>query len=249
MSQTVRRAMSIIECISERPSSIGDVAELLGVHKSTALRLLQSLEPGFARRLEDGRWTVGVQLIAIAQRALDSIDVRAVAHPYLQRLSALAGQTVHLGQLIGDDVVYVDKVDGQGQVRMYSRIGRTASMHASGVAKAIVAFLEEPLLETVLEGIDFQRYTPTTVTPLPEFRRELSAIRDRGWATDDGEFEEFINCVAAPVRNSDGTVRAAVSIAAPKMMASLTDLEQLVPELLTTTLAISGELGWQGAGT
>ena len=141
MSQTVRRAMSIIECISERPSSIGDVADLLGVHKSTALRLLQTLEPGFARRLEDGRWTVGVQLIAIAQRALDSIDVRAVAHPYLQRLSALAGQTVHLGQLIGDDVVYVDKVEGQGQVRMYSRIGRTASMHASGVAKAIVAFL------------------------------------------------------------------------------------------------------------
>lgn len=249
MSQTVRRAMSIIECISERPSSIGDVADLLGVHKSTALRLLQSLEPGFARRLEDGRWTVGVQLIAIAQRALDSIDVRAVAHPYLQRLSALAGQTVHLGQLIGDDVVYVDKVEGQGQVRMYSRIGRTASMHASGVAKAIVAFLEEPLLETVLERIDFQRYTPTTVTPLPEFRREITAIRDRGWATDDGEFEEFINCVAAPVRNSDGTVRAAVSIAAPKMMASLTDLERLVPELLTTTLAISGELGWHGAGT
>ncbi|HKC27916.1 MAG TPA: IclR family transcriptional regulator C-terminal domain-containing protein, partial [Jatrophihabitans sp.] len=135
-----------------------------------------------------------------------------------------------------------------GAVRMYSRIGRVASMHASGVAKAIVAFLEQPLLDAILTGIEFERYTKSTVTPLPAFRRELTKIATRGWATDDGEFEEFINCVAAPVRSSDGKVRNSVSIAAPKMVASLSDLEPLVPQLLETTQAISRDLGWHGGG-
>ncbi|HKC26834.1 MAG TPA: IclR family transcriptional regulator, partial [Jatrophihabitans sp.] len=160
MSQTVNRAIAIIGFVSEQPRALGDVGDRLGVHKSTALRLLQTLEQsGFVRRQDDGRWTIGVELIATAQRALDSIDIRAVAHPHLQQLSGLAGQTVHLGQLIGREVVYIDKVDGQGAVRMYSRIGRVASMHASGVAKAIVAFLEQPLLDAILTGIEFERYT------------------------------------------------------------------------------------------
>jgi DNA-binding IclR family transcriptional regulator len=247
MSQTVHRAINIIGFVSEEPRTLSQVGEHLGVHKSTALRLLQTLEQsGFVRHRDDGRWTIGVELIATAQRALDSIDIRAVAHPHLQRLSSLAGQTVHLGQLIGREVVYIDKVDGQGEVRMYSRIGRVASTHASGVSKAIVAFLEPPLIDEILGGIEFARYTKTTVTPLPAFRRELSRIAARGWATDNGEFEEFINCIAAPVRSSDGKVRNAVSIAAPKMVASLTDLEPLVPQLLETTRAISRDLGWHG---
>ena len=248
MSQTVSRAISIVGFIADRARSIGEVSDHLGVHKSTALRLLQTLEQsGFARRQDNGRWTVGVQLIRIAQQALDSIDIRAVARPHLHRLSGLAGHTVHLGQLIGDEVVYVDKVDGQGQVRMYSYIGRSASMHASGVAKAIVAFLEEPLLGEVLERIDFQRYTATTITPLPKFRRELAAIADRGWASDDGEFEEFINCIAAPIHRGDGKVRSALSIAAPKMVASLDELELLLPDLLAAAHDISLDLGWHGA--
>lgn len=248
MSQTVDRAIAIIGFVAENPRTLGEVAEHFVVHKSTALRLLQTLErSGFARRQHDGRWTIGMELIATAQRALDSIDIRAVARPHLQKLSSLAGQTVHLGQLIGPEVVYVDKVDGQGQVRMYSRIGRIASMHASGIAKAIVAFLEPPLFERILDGITFERYTRTTVTPLTAFRRELSKITERGWSTDDGEFEELINCIAAPVHSGDGKVRNAVSIAAPKMVASLNDLENLVPELLQTADAISRDLGWHGA--
>jgi DNA-binding IclR family transcriptional regulator len=247
VSQTVSRAISVIGLIADEARSIGEVAEHLQVHKSTALRLLQTLEQsGFARRQEDGLWTVGVRLIGIAQQALDSIDIRAVARAHLQRLSGRAGHTVHLGQLIGDEVVYVDKVEGRGQVRMYSRIGISASMHASGLAKAIVAFLDEPLLSEVLGRIDFQRYTANTIAPLSAFRSELAAIAERGWASDNGEFEEFINCIAAPIHGSDGKVSAALSVTAPKMVAPLDELEVFVPDLLAATRDISRDLGWDG---
>jgi DNA-binding IclR family transcriptional regulator len=220
MSQTVERAVAIIEQISDRPASLGEVAERLGVHKSTALRLLQTLErAGFARRGDGGRYTVGTRLIGIATKALDSIDLR------------------------DGDIVYIDKYEGRSAVRMYSRIGKTASRHASGVGKTILA--HQP--DAALSRIDYTRHTAKTLVTPESLRRELAAIRDRGYATDDGEFEDVINCVAAPIRSGDGQVRSAISISAPKMVTPLEDLELLVPDLLGTARAISRDYGWSAS--
>lgn len=247
MSQTVERAIAIIEMIAESPRSLGEVSVRLGVHKSTALRLLQTLEAaGFARRRDDGRWLVGTQLIGIAQQALDSLDVRTVAAPHLRRLGELCGHTVHLAQLIDHRVIYVDKVEGRDRVRMYSRIGKQVATHASGIGKAILASVEEPLQSEVIAGLDFQAHTKTTITSRESFQTELARIRTRGWATDDGEFEDFISCVAAPVRGSDGRVRAGISITTLQVVASVTQLERLVPALLETADGISRENGWAG---
>ncbi len=247
MSQTVKRAIEIVELLSESPASLGEVADRLGVHKSTALRLLQTLETGgFARRGDDGRWLVGIRLIGIGQQALASLDVRTVAAPHLRRLGELCGHTVHLAQLIDHEVTYIDKVEGRDRVRMYSRIGKQVATHASGIGKAILAFVEEPLQSEVIEGLEFQKYTKTTITSPERFRDELALIRSRGWATDDGEFEDYIACIAAPVRGADGRVRAGVSVTTLQALASVTQLERLVPDLLKTADSISHEGGWAG---
>ena len=97
MSQTVSRAISIMKFIAPQPRSLGEVADHLGVHKSTALRLLQTLdEGGFARQLADGRYTVGFAIIPLAEHALDQIDVRSIAHAHLQRLAAQELSLIHL---------------------------------------------------------------------------------------------------------------------------------------------------------
>lgn len=247
MSQTVARAIAIVEFLAEGPRSLGDVAQHVGVHKSTALRLLQTLETArFARRSDEGMWLVGIGLIGIAQHALDSLDVRTVAAPHLRRLEKLCGHTVHLAQLVDDAVVYVDKADGHGSVRMHSRIGKKAEMHASGIGKAILAFIEEPLREEIISGLTLQQYTATTITTPEGFRRELQDIRERGWARDRGEFEGFVNCIAAPIRGSDGRVRVGLSIATLHVLSPLEELEHLVPELLDTADAISRGYGWPG---
>jgi DNA-binding IclR family transcriptional regulator len=247
VSQTVARAVAIIEQISERPASLAEVAERLGVHRSTALRLLQTLErAGFARRTDGGRYTVGTRLIGIATKALDSLDLRDVARPHLSRLNQACGHTIHLASLLDGDIVYIDKYEGSSSVRMYSRIGKTASPHASGVGKAILAWLGQTQLDTILGGLTFTRYTAHTLASEASLRAELAAIRERGWAADDGEFEDIINCVAAPIRSGDGQVRSAVSISAPKMVTPLAELELLVPDLLETARAISRDYGWSG---
>lgn len=244
MSQTVERALTIVKFLVDGPRALGAVSEHLGVHKSTALRLLQTLEAGgFARRSEGGGWLVGTDLFEIANHAFDSLDIRAAAAPHLRRLEKLSGHTVHLAQYVDGAVVYIDKADGHGSVRMHSRIGKEVEIHASGIGKAILAFMEEPLRHEMLSVLTLQEYTATTITTWEGFERELQDILERGWARDRGEFEGFVNCIAAPIRSYDGNVRAGLSIAALKEISPLKELEHLVPELLETADAISRAYG------
>lgn len=246
MSQTVTRAMSILRFIGDQPRSLGEVAEHLGVHKSTALRLLQTLEQGGFARVSAGRYAVGFAVLVLAQRTMEQIDARAVAHPHLKRLAEQEGHTVHLAQLIDEEIVYVDKVEGTGTVAMGSRIGLTAEGHTAGVAKVILAHLPEDERRTYVDRLELTRYTPTTITTPDALHRELDLIRERGWAEDDGEKEDYINCVALPIRDAHGDVRLGMSVTALRAKAPLADLRERLPEFRRVADTISSHLGWRG---
>jgi DNA-binding IclR family transcriptional regulator len=244
MSQTVQRAIAILEFVSEAPRSLGEVAEHLDVHKSTALRLLQTLvDGGLVRRGEDGAYGVGYRLAGLAQVALDQFDLRAIAHPHLVALGKLTRHTVHFAALEDDRIVYVDKIDPVGAVRLYSQIGKPVRLHTAGAGKAVLAFLPADREAALLRDHEFERFTDTTITSAAAFQQELAEIRERGWAIDNGEFEDFVNCIAVPVRGATGAVFAAVSVTALKAQADLTDLQRLLPDLRHTADTISKELG------
>jgi DNA-binding IclR family transcriptional regulator len=243
MSQTIERAISIIEFVSSPPRSLNEVAAHLDVHRSTALRQIQTLEEsGFLLRRSDGRIAIGPRLIAVAQKALDGLDLRQVASPYLRRLQEKVGHTVHLAQLIGDEIIYIDKVDGVASVRMYSQVGRRVTPHASGVGKAILAQLSPERRQTLLGNTEWVAHTPNTHTSMDTLSADLDRIKERGWGIDDCEFEDFVNCLAAPVRNSTGDTIGAISITSIRVVANLKELGAFLPELLETTAAINNEL-------
>lgn len=247
MSQTVERAIEIVRFTAGQPRSLAEVAELLGVHKSTALRLLQTLEEGgFTRRLPDGRHGAGFALISLAQSALEQMDLRTIARPHLERLNDRIGHTVHLAQIFGDDIVYVDKVEGSGVVAMGSRIGRTVDLHTSGVAKVILAYLPEAKRNEFLRRIDFVPYTTTTILTAGALRHELDLTRQRGWAEDDGEKEEYINCIAFPIFDASRQVVAGISVTALRAALPLERLREGAAEFRSVAWDISRELGWEG---
>lgn len=249
MSQTVDRALSLLGQIALEPQSLGMLADHIDVSKSTALRLAQSLErAGFVWKRADGRYTLGSRVLTLASKSLESFDVRDIARPYLSRLNQMCGHTVHLASLIDCDAIYIDKYDGRSSIRMYSRIGKTVSLYASGVGKVILAYQEEPRVTELIAQIDFQRYTSETITNEHALRRELEAIRDRGFGFDKGEREDTIHCIAAPIRAADGSVNSAVSISVPKMLISFKDLKHLLPDLIHAADAVSRDFGWTGSG-
>ncbi|KPI13524.1 transcriptional regulator, IclR family [Actinobacteria bacterium OV450] len=242
MSQSVERALRILPLLARGPAGLGEVAAELGVHKSTALRLLRTLHAhGFVYRQPDGRYRLGAQLFALAAEAVESLDVRSVAHPHLVELNRLTGHTVHLALHQDDEVVYIDKVESRYPVRMYSRIGRPVPLTVAAVAKLLLADLPEDERRSLAERIDYPRYTARSTPDAQAFLRELDLVREQGWATDLGGHEESVNCLGAPVHGPDGRVAAALSVTAPSVVVTAEGLLELLPVVLSTAHAISRE--------
>ncbi|MEU3246492.1 IclR family transcriptional regulator [Streptomyces sp. NPDC006875] len=240
MSQTVDRALSILPLLAEGPADLGQVADRLGVHKSTALRLLRTLhEHGLVHRQSDQRYRLGARLFALAQEAVENLDIREIAHPHLVRLNEQCGHTVHLAVYEDDEVLYIDKVESRYPVRMYSRIGKPVAITVAAVAKLLLADLPEAERRALTDKLDYPLYTARSAPNAAAFRKELATVREQGWATDLGGHEESINCVAAPVRGADGRVSAAMSVSAPNVVVTAEELLTLLPLVRRTADAIS----------
>ncbi|MGK5631189.1 IclR family transcriptional regulator [Streptomyces sp. URMC 123] len=242
MSQTVDRALTILPLLAAGPANLEQVATRLGVHKSTALRLLRTLdEHGLVYRQRDQRYRLGARLFALAQEAVENLDIREIAHPHLVALNEKCGHTVHLAVQEDNEVLYIDKVESRYPVRMYSRIGKPVAITVAAVAKVLLADLPEPERRAVAERLDYPRYTPRSTPDASAFLAELAAVREQGWATDFGGHEESINCVGAPIRGTEGRAVAACSVSAPNVVVSADDLLALLPLVRRTADAISRE--------
>ncbi|MEV7028109.1 helix-turn-helix domain-containing protein, partial [Kitasatospora sp. NPDC093558] len=169
MSQSVDRALTLLGSLGDGPVTLEQAAGSIGVHKSTALRLLRTLEEhGFAQRQPDRRYRLGGRLLSLAHRALEEIDVRQVAAPYLAALNARCGLTVQLAVLQDGEVLYVDELAGHG-VRRPSRIGRRAPATGTAIGRVLLAGL------------------PADGAREEELPPELAAVRRRGWAAESAE--------------------------------------------------------------
>jgi len=243
MSQAVRRAGRIVDAIAEEARSVADLANEFGLHRSTMFRELKALEEiGYVRKRGDATYTLGMKLVSLGQQVLSQVSVREAASEPARKMHAVTGNTVHVAALIGDDVVYVDKVEDDSGVRMYSRVGAPVRLHCSGVGKAILASLRGQSRKRLLSRVSLDKYTSKTITDQDELEAELETIADQGWAADDGEFEDFVNCVAVPITSSAGVV-GALSVTAIRMVNTLEDLKEFLPLMKRVSGQISRTLG------
>ncbi|MFJ5597567.1 IclR family transcriptional regulator [Micromonospora parva] len=252
LAQSIRRAIDLIRRSAEHPLSLTEAADVLGVHKSTALRILQTLESArFVRRTGAGTYVLGSGLIELSELALGSMDLRQPAAAHLRALQRETGHTVHLAQLTGDEIIYIDKVDSPAfdAVKLPSRVGRAVSIYASAVGKTILAYLPRQERDRLLSHVVFEKFTDTTFTDHDALEAELARIQQCGWAMDNGEHDAYVMCVAAPIRDSRGQVIAAASITAIEVIASLEQLKSNLPLLLETANKISYELGYAPPAT
>ncbi|TDB85029.1 IclR family transcriptional regulator [Actinomadura sp. KC216] len=244
MSQSLARALAILGELGEGPRTLDELAATVGVHKTTVLRLLRTMESDrFVHRDSAHRFHLGSRLFALAGAALEQRGIRDVAAPHLARLNEETGQTVHLGVYEGGNVIYLDKYDSRHSIRMYSRVGLSMPLHATAIAKVLLADLPEPRRRRVAEEIEYAAFTEHTITGPDRLLDELSQVAAQGYALDDAEHETFIRCIAAPVRDATGRVIAAVSISVPEVVLTRDEVLALLPALLETVRAISTACG------
>jgi IclR family KDG regulon transcriptional repressor len=247
--QSVVRTLQIIEVLA----SVGelgliDLAERVGIHKSTLFRFMRTLcDLGYARRDPDTeRFSLTLKVFELGSSVYARVDLVRIASPCLIRLSATTQETVHLAILDAERLVYLSKIESTRSLRvaMQSGIGLTAPAYCTGVGKVLLAFAETDVLDAYIRNCDFVRYTKKTIPDRLKLSAELQMIRNRGWAIDDEEHEYGVRCVAAPVRNWTGSVVAALSISGPTVRLTLEQLDSARSLVCEGAEEISGLLGY-----
>lgn len=247
-SQTLDRALGALLRIGEcgsRGLTLAECSASLGYSKPTAHRILRTLAArGFLRvDRERGLYTLGVANLRLGMAFLEQLDLRAEALPILRQLGERTGETVHLGILDGNDVVYIEKVESKHAVRMFSQIGRTMPAHSTGVGKAILAHLPlDELAQALPERLEVR--TSATITDREELLRHLAGVRRRGYSTDEVENEEGIRCVGAPVFDHTGIVCAGISVAGPATRVTPDRTPELGELVQRAALAVSRRIGY-----
>jgi DNA-binding IclR family transcriptional regulator len=244
--RSVDRAASLLLALGDSPASAGvtELARRLGLHKSTASRLLATLERRGLVEQDDetGKYRLGLVVIRLAEQAERTLDLRGLALPELERLARLTHETTGLGQIDGDQLLTVAQVDGPNLVAVGDWTGRATPLHCVASGKVLMATLpEREVVRIGKRGLP--RYTDRTMVDLEPLLEELARIRRRGYATAIGEFEAGLNAVAAPVRDARGQVIAAVDIWGPAFRLTPRRIPELAALVRESADAISVRLG------
>jgi DNA-binding IclR family transcriptional regulator len=214
-SQTLDRGLQVLEAVARAgdPLSVAEAASVVGLDRTVAHRLVATLAArGYLQRDGSGRYRLGPTCLALASA---TTDLRTVARPYLEALRNATSETVHLVVLSGRQVVFIDGIESVHALRVASRAGRLLPAHATSVGKALLAALPAERFDALYGHADLVSVTPRTITDRDELVQQLAAIRERGYAVNQGESENGVGSVGLVVRSPAGEPRAALSVALP----------------------------------
>ena len=215
---TLGKAMEILDiiCSSRDALRFTDILDRCDMPRGTLHRHLANLQrEGLICQERDNAYQPGLRLLSLARHGWARNTFRKVCEPHLIQLHQETGETVHLGQLHGIDVVYLDKLESRQSVRMHSQVGNISPAFCTGIGKAMLAALPAKTCATLLPTIPFRAFTPSTLVTEHALAAELAEIRQTGLAHDREEHEADIRCVAAAIRDEYGEVAGGLSVTAP----------------------------------
>ncbi|MGK5682244.1 IclR family transcriptional regulator [Actinoplanes sp. URMC 104] len=215
--QSVDRALAILEILARRrDAGVTDIGKELGVHKSTAFRLLAALESrGFVEQSEDrGSYRLGFGIVRLAGTVTAQLDITRQSRSACERLAAEVGETVNIAILDGDRAVNITQVRGGASIASHNWVGQQTPLHATSSGKVLLAYAPADVRAAVLTA-PLQRFTAATIVDAAALKDVLGEVATAGWAGTEEEYEVGLNGVAAPVRGADGSVIAALSVSGP----------------------------------
>ncbi|MCX4823142.1 IclR family transcriptional regulator [Streptomyces sp. NBC_01142] len=238
--QSVDRAVSVLESLARHgEAGVTEIADELGVHKSTAFRLLGALENrGLVAQSKDrGKYYLAAGMLRLAGAAAIRLDISQEGTPLCRELADEVGETVNIAILDDDAAVNVAQARGAASVTTYNWLGRRTPLHATSSGKILLAYAPVAARDRALAA-GLERFTERTVTSAAELGAQLTTAAGQGYALAVEELEIGLNAVAAPVYAHDGVVTGALSVSGPAYRMG----EELLPKLAKRTMAVAEEL-------
>ncbi len=235
------RLMEIL-CRSNTPLGITALANEADLGKSNVHRLLQTLlELSYVHSTGGGTYEASLKMWELGSHVISRLSVRDIAKPYMLALSEISRETVHLSELVGHDVLYIDKIESSEPVRAYTQLGGRAPANCTATGKAILAYASDAVLRGAFAKAEV--FTPKTIVNIERFKDEILQIRERKYAINRGEWRSDIVGLAAPLVDTEGAVCGAIGISGPASRLDIAQMETFAPRIVGYAERISHALG------
>lgn len=240
------KSLFILETLLQHSSSMSimEISKKLKIYPSTIHRVLNTLKyRGYVEQNPaDQKYRLGLKLVELGMARYHQIDLVKEAHPFLKELVNKCNETVHLG-VLEEEVLYLAKEESSQIIRMCSYVGKRAPVHCTALGKVLLAYLPEGEKKKILGKREFPRLTEKTITDKEELEKELDKVKKQGFALDRGEYEKDVYCIAAPIKNYQEEVIAAISISSPVYRIDINKKNHLKEALIEISKKISKRLG------
>ena len=243
--QSVDRALGILEVLARTgEAGVTEIAVELGVHKSTAFRLVATLE---AHRLVEqtadrGRYRLGVGVLRLAGATTARLDLVQEARPICRKLAADTGETVNIAVLSESSALYLDQVAGSSALQPHNWVGQRIPLHATSNGKVLLSGLDDARLDAVLGSLT--TYTPAPSPGAVRCATSWTGSASRATPLAVDELEVGLSAVAAPIRNAHGDVVASMSVSGPSFRLTPERLDEVVALVTEAAVEVSHRLGW-----
>jgi len=227
------------------PVTVTELSENLNLYPSTVHRILDTLNYlNYVNKLSDSEnYQLGLKALELGMAKLSQIDIIKEAKLILTELSKKYNENVYLGVLFEGMVFYQAKIEAFRTVKLDTHLGTRAYFNCTALGKVLIAFLPKDEREKIYKNVGFYRSTKNTIINKTKFEKEISEVRKQGFAIDNKEYEDDIQCIAAPIRDYLGKVIAALSISGPSYRFNVEKQTQMKLDIIRCGQEISIRLG------
>lgn len=247
--KSLDRAMEVFEYLSEaQGKALTALSDEMGQSPATVYRILVTLE---GRGLvefdhEEQVWHIGPRAFVIGSRFLRRTSLVDRARPVMRKLMEATGETANLGVEKEGFVLFLSQVETHASIRAFFPPGTLSQMHASGIGKALLAFMDDDRLNRLLTNLELQAFTDRSITNPEALKKDLAAVRAQGFSVDNEEKNMGMRCIAAPVFDINQEAVAGISVSGPTSRVSENEIERLSRPVMEAaqqlTLAIGGTI-------
>lgn len=244
---SVKNALRLLKSFStfEPTKKVSELAEELGLAKSTVSRLLATLaNEGFVVKEEGNKgYRLGLAVVTLGGIVTNHLEIHKEAAPVLYKLVNDTGETAHLSILDGLDTIYIHKEECNHPVRILTHIGRRNPAYCTSSGKVLLAFHDENLVDEVIKN-GLVSHTKNTITDPDQLREELATIRNQGYAVSTEELTEGIRSVAAPIRDYTGKVVSAITVVGPMQRMNDRKISNIAKKVILAGKEASERMGY-----
>jgi len=232
-----------------QPVSIHELTEVLNIYPSSIHRILDTLNYlGYIeKKLDSDTYQIGLKATELGMVRLNQISLIKEAMPYIEALSKEFNENVYLGVLFEGEVMFEAKKEAPRKISLITHVGTRAPVHSTALGKVLIAGLSKKERKKIIGNKSLRRLTKNTIINKKVLENEIEKIQKIGYAIDDEENENEIKCVAAPIKDNNGKVVAAISISGPSYRFNTAQQKIMIKAVIETAKQISSRLGFKNA--